>query len=52
MTSSNFDIEANNIRDGDMRMGLDEAGTREVMEIMRREGVKCVWTPLALAFET
>jgi len=39
ITSSNFDIEANNIRDGDSRMGLDETGTREVMEIMRRESV-------------
>lgn len=39
MSSSNFDIEAN-MRDGDSRSGLDEAGTREVMEIMRRERVK------------
>ena len=39
MTSSNFDIEAN-IRDGDSRSGLDEAGTQEVLEIMRRERIK------------
>ncbi|KAF9009501.1 hypothetical protein BDQ17DRAFT_1274434 [Cyathus striatus] len=38
MSSSAFDIEAN-IRDGDSRAGLDEQGTREVMEIMRRERV-------------
>ncbi|KAF7309450.1 hypothetical protein MIND_00315800 [Mycena indigotica] len=38
MTSSDFDIEAN-LHGGDSRMGLDEAGTREVMEIMRRERV-------------
>jgi hypothetical protein len=41
MTSSNFDIEADNLREGDARIGLDEAGAREVKEIMRREGVKC-----------
>ncbi|KZV61354.1 hypothetical protein PENSPDRAFT_658983 [Peniophora sp. CONT] len=39
ITSSNFDIEANNLREGDLRMGLDENGTREVMDIMRRENV-------------
>ncbi|KAF9474761.1 hypothetical protein BDN70DRAFT_884479 [Pholiota conissans] len=38
MTSSNFDIEAN-IREGDSRTGLDEAGTQEVLEIMRRERI-------------
>ncbi|KAF7974118.1 hypothetical protein HWV62_19603 [Athelia sp. TMB] len=38
MSSSTFDIEAN-IRDGDSRAGLDERGTQEVMEIMRRERV-------------
>ncbi|KAK7031621.1 hypothetical protein R3P38DRAFT_2924811 [Favolaschia claudopus] len=38
MSSSDFDIEAN-IRDGDVRSGLDEQGTREIMEIMRRERV-------------
>ncbi|KAJ4479686.1 hypothetical protein C8J55DRAFT_75529 [Lentinula edodes] len=38
MSSSNFDIEAN-IIDGDSRSGLDERGTQEVMEIMRRERV-------------
>ncbi|PPQ94423.1 hypothetical protein CVT25_002514 [Psilocybe cyanescens] len=38
MTSSDFDIEAN-IRDGDSRVGLDEQGTQEVLEIMRRERV-------------
>ena len=41
MTSESFDIEAN-IRDGDSRAGLDERGTQEVLEIMRRERVKCV----------
>ncbi|TFK52023.1 hypothetical protein OE88DRAFT_1699412 [Heliocybe sulcata] len=38
LSSSAFDIEAN-IRDGDSRAGLDERGTQEVMEIMRRERV-------------
>ncbi|KAJ7095479.1 hypothetical protein C8R43DRAFT_1049388 [Mycena crocata] len=38
MTSPDFDLEAN-IRDGDSRAGLDEQGTREIMEIMRRERV-------------
>ncbi|KAF7371050.1 hypothetical protein MSAN_00739200 [Mycena sanguinolenta] len=38
MSSSNFDLEAN-VRDEDSRTGLDEQGTREVMEIMRRERV-------------
>lgn len=39
LTSSEFDIEAN-IHAGDSRIGLDERGTEEVMEIMRRERVK------------
>ncbi|KAI0731351.1 hypothetical protein C8Q76DRAFT_718571 [Earliella scabrosa] len=38
LTSSSFDIEAN-IRDGDSRAGLDERGTQEVLDIMRRERV-------------
>jgi len=38
LTSTSFDIEAN-IREGDSRAGLDERGTQEVMEIMRRERV-------------
>ncbi|KAI6149169.1 hypothetical protein BKA82DRAFT_1001382 [Pisolithus tinctorius] len=38
LSSSMFDIEAN-IRDGDSRAGLDERGTQEVLEIMRRERV-------------
>ncbi|KIY67797.1 hypothetical protein CYLTODRAFT_375466 [Cylindrobasidium torrendii FP15055 ss-10] len=38
MSSSAFDIEAN-IRDGDSRAGLDERGTQEVKDIMRRERV-------------
>ncbi|KAF9499535.1 hypothetical protein BDN71DRAFT_1441659 [Pleurotus eryngii] len=38
LSSSAFDIEAN-IHDGDSRTGLDERGTQEVMEIMRRERV-------------
>ena len=46
MTSDHFDIEAN-VRDGDSRLGLDEAGTQEVLEIMRRERVKYVLIPLA-----
>ena len=39
LTSTSFDIEAN-IRDGDSRAGLDEQGTQEVLDIMRRERVK------------
>ncbi|KAF5316419.1 hypothetical protein D9619_006535 [Psilocybe cf. subviscida] len=39
LTSDDFDIEAN-IREGDSRSGLDEQGTQEVLEIMRRERVK------------
>lgn len=39
LNSTTFDIEAN-IRDGDSRAGLDERGTQEVLEIMRRERVK------------
>jgi len=38
LTSGTFDIEAN-IADGDSRAGLDERGTQEVLEIMRRERV-------------
>ena len=38
MSSHNFDIEVN-IADGDSRAGLDEQGTQEVMDIMRRERV-------------
>ncbi|KAJ7132363.1 hypothetical protein C8R44DRAFT_612490 [Mycena epipterygia] len=38
MSSPEFDLEAN-VRDGDARAGLDEQGTREVMDIMRRERV-------------
>ena len=47
LTSESFDIEAN-IRDGDSRAGLDERGTQEVLEIMRRERVKCVISRLTL----
>ncbi|KAI0030077.1 hypothetical protein K488DRAFT_79821 [Vararia minispora EC-137] len=39
MTSANFDVEADNLREGDARLGLDEQGTREVMDIMQRENV-------------
>lgn len=39
LTSSAFDIEAN-VRDGDSRTGLDDQGTQEVLDIMRRERVK------------
>ncbi|GBE86528.1 UPF0357 protein [Sparassis crispa] len=38
LTSTTFDIEAN-VREGDSRAGLDERGTQEVLEIMRRERV-------------
>ncbi|KAJ7708931.1 hypothetical protein B0H17DRAFT_1191441 [Mycena rosella] len=38
MTSADFDLEAN-VRDEDTRAGLDEQGTREIMDIMRRERV-------------
>lgn len=38
LSSSSFDIEAN-IRDGDARAGLDERGTQEVIDIMRRDRV-------------
>jgi len=38
LTSTMFDIEAN-INEGDSRAGLDERGTQEVLEIMRRERV-------------
>ncbi|TDL24101.1 hypothetical protein BD410DRAFT_786797 [Rickenella mellea] len=37
LSSSAFDLEQN--LDGDSRVGLDERGTQEVMEIMRRERV-------------
>lgn len=47
MSSPDFDLEAN-VHDGDSRTGLDEQGTREIMEIMRRERVKCVYPPLLL----
>ena len=47
MSSNAFDIEAN-IREGDSRAGLDERGTQEVMEIMRRERVKSVLAALML----
>jgi Fungal protein of unknown function (DUF2015) len=39
LSSSAFDLEQN-ITGGDSRAGLDEAGTQEVMEIMRTEHVK------------
>ncbi|KAF8836825.1 hypothetical protein BDN67DRAFT_1071737 [Paxillus ammoniavirescens] len=38
LSSPMFDIEAN-INDGDSRAGLDERGTQEVLDIMRRERV-------------
>lgn len=40
LSSGNFDIEAANIVAGDSRGGLDERGTQEVLDIMRRERVK------------
>jgi hypothetical protein len=39
LSSSNFDIESNNIQEGDSRAGLDVQGTQEVLDIMRRERV-------------
>jgi hypothetical protein len=39
LTSSNFDLEADNIRAGDSRMGLDEVGAAEIQRIMRDEHV-------------
>ncbi|KIK97350.1 hypothetical protein PAXRUDRAFT_136457 [Paxillus rubicundulus Ve08.2h10] len=38
LSSPMFDIEAN-INDGDSRAGLDERGTQEVLDIVRRERV-------------
>ena len=40
LSSGDFDIEAANIVAGDSRTGLDERGTQEVLDIMRRERVK------------
>jgi len=40
LSSGNFDIEAANIVAGDSRTGLDERGTQEVLDIMRRERVE------------
>ena len=51
MTSNDFDIEAN-INSGDSRVGLDERGTQEVLEIMRRERVKYVLRFFLLLLET
>lgn len=39
MNSEAFDIEAANLAEGDSRLGLDEQGAREVMDIMKRERV-------------
>jgi len=38
LSSSAFDLEQN-IHGDDSRMGLDEAGTQEILEIMRVQGV-------------
>ncbi|KAH7910296.1 hypothetical protein BJ138DRAFT_1153248 [Hygrophoropsis aurantiaca] len=38
LSSPMFDIEAN-IQEGDSRAGLDERGTQEVLDIMRRDRV-------------
>lgn len=38
LSSSLFDIEAN-IRDGDSRVGLDEAGMQEVHQMMQQQGI-------------
>lgn len=39
LSSSNFDLEANNLDVGDSREGLDSAGAAEVHRIMREERV-------------
>lgn len=52
MSSSTFDLEADNIREGDSRLGLDEQGAREVRDIMRQEGVACVHLPLLRLFSS
>ena len=39
LSSAAFDLEQNIFGD-DSRVGLDEAGTQEVMEIMRAQGVR------------
>jgi len=38
LSSSAFDLGAN-VEDGDSRQGLDDAGKKEVMRIMKRRGV-------------
>ncbi|KAG8901106.1 hypothetical protein FRB99_005562 [Tulasnella sp. 403] len=40
LSSSAFDIEANNIATGDSRAGLDEVGAAEVQAIMHSHRVK------------
>jgi len=39
LSSRNFDIEETNLEAGDSRMGLDEAGAREVHAIMQQQGI-------------
>lgn len=39
LTSSEFDISTN-VENGDQRSGLDARGKREVLNIMRRQGVE------------
>ena len=39
MNSEAFDVESANLAEGDSRLGLDEQGAREVMDIMKRERV-------------
>ncbi|CED82035.1 Protein of unknown function DUF2015 [Phaffia rhodozyma] len=39
LSSSNFDLESNNMAAGDSRQGLDAAGSAEIQRIMREEGV-------------
>lgn len=40
LSSPMFDIETANIAEEDSRMGLDEQGTQEVLDIMRTQRVK------------
>ncbi|KAJ2935412.1 hypothetical protein H1R20_g1682, partial [Candolleomyces eurysporus] len=46
MNSEAFDIESANLAEGDSRLGLDEQGAREVMDIMKRERVGYVFSSL------
>ena len=39
LTSTSFDLAANNVNSGDSRAGLDDAGKREVQRIMKKRRV-------------